>query len=76
MNEDIELTQEDRLNDLTSAYVTLRNTLSTGTIDTEKASALAQLSIAISLLEREAYGESEGEYEEDEDEEDDDEEEV
>lgn len=69
MNEDIELTQEDRLNDLTSAYVTLRNTLSTGTIDTEKASALAQLSIAISLLEREAYGESE--YEEGEEDEED-----
>ncbi|HET6894522.1 MAG TPA: hypothetical protein VFH72_03975 [Candidatus Baltobacteraceae bacterium] len=77
MNEDIELTQEDRLNDLTSAYVTLRNTLSAGTIDTEKASALAQLSIAISLLEREAYSESEGEYEEEEDdEEEDDDEEV
>jgi len=69
MNEDIELTQEDRLNDLTSAYVTLRSTLGTGVVDAEKAGALAQLSIAISLLEREAYGEAE--YEEDEEDEDD-----
>ena len=72
MNEDIELTQEDRLNDLTTAYVKLRNNLGTGAIDPEKATALAQLSIAISMLEREAYGE--GEYEEEEEEEDDEEE--
>lgn len=72
MNEDVELTQEDRLNDLTSAYVKLRNSLGTGAIDPEKATALAQLSIAISMLEREAYGE--GEYEEEEEEEDDEEE--
>lgn len=73
MNEDFELTQEDRLNDLTSAYVNLRNDLGTGAVDPQKASALAQLSIAISMLEREAYGE--GEYEESEDEEEEDEEE-
>ncbi len=69
MNEDIELSQEDRLADLTSAYVKLRNNLGTGAIDPEKATALAQLSIAISMLEREAYGE--GEYEEDEEDEED-----
>lgn len=69
MNDDIELTQEDRLADLTSAYVKLRNDLGTGAIDPGKATALAQLSIAISLIEREAYGESEYEEEEEEEEE-------
>jgi hypothetical protein len=67
MNEELEITQEERLADLTSAYVKLRNDLGTGAIDPGKANALAQLSIAISMLEREAYGE--GEYEEDEEEE-------
>ena len=67
MNEDIELTQEDRLADLTSAYVKLRNSLGTGSVDPDKATALAQLSVAISMLEREGY--AEGEYEEDEEDE-------
>ncbi|HKU67820.1 MAG TPA: hypothetical protein VJP85_08590 [Candidatus Baltobacteraceae bacterium] len=69
MNEDIELTQEDRLADLTSAYVKLRGNLGTGAVDPEKATALAQLSIAISMLERESYAEGEYEEEEEEDEE-------
>jgi hypothetical protein len=73
MNDDIELTQEDRLNDLTSAYARLRDDIGSGAVDPQKATALAQLSIAISLLERESYGE--GEYEEGEDEEEEDEEE-
>lgn len=69
MNEDIELTQEDRLADLTSAYVKLRNNLGTGAVDPEKATALAQLSIAISMLERESYSEDEFEEEEEDEEE-------
>lgn len=69
MNDDIELTQDERLRDLAQAYVELRSTtLGTGAVDPEKAKALAQLSMAMSLLERDAY--AEGEYEEDEDEED------
>ena len=68
MDEDIELTQEDRLADLTSAYVKLRNSLGSGAVDPDKATALAQLSVAISMIEREAY--AEGEYEESEEDED------
>jgi hypothetical protein len=67
MNDDVEVTQEERLQDLARAYVQLRDS-SGGTADPQKAAALAQLSIAMSLLEREAYAEEE--YEEsDEDEE-------
>lgn len=73
MNEDIELTQEERLQDLARVYVDLRES-SGGASDPAKASALAQLSIAMSLLERDTYAEGEyeeeGESEEDEDEED------
>jgi hypothetical protein len=69
MNDEIELTQEDRLADLTSAYVKLRNNLGTGAVDPEKATALAHLSIAISMLERESYGEEEFEEEEEDEEE-------
>ena len=68
MNDDIEITQEERLRDLTQAYAKLRSDIGTGAVDPGKAAALAQLSIAISLLEREAYGEGEDEDEEDEDE--------
>jgi hypothetical protein len=72
MNDDVEVTQEERLQDLTRAYAQLRES-SGGTADPQKAAALAQLSIAISLLERESYAEEE--YEEsDEDEEEDEEE--
>jgi hypothetical protein len=75
MNDDIELTHEERLNDLTSAYVKLRNNIGTGAVDPEKATALAQLSIAISMLEgEESYGEEE--YEEQEEEDEDEEEDV
>ena len=74
MNEDMELTPDDRLSDLTAAYINLRGSMGSGGADAEKATALAQLSIAMSLLEREAY--AEGEYEEGEDEEDEDEEEL
>lgn len=74
MNDDIELTQEERLQDLARVYVELRES-SGGASDPAKASALAHLSIAMSLLERDSY--AEGEYEEeDEGEEDEDEDEV
>lgn len=66
MNDDLELTQDERLRDLTQAYLELRSSLGTGAVDAQKAKALAQLSIAMSLLERDAY--AEGEYEEDEEE--------
>jgi hypothetical protein len=70
MNDDVELTHEERLRDLTQTYVKLRNNLGTGAVDPEKAKALAQLSIAMSLIEREAYGEEDYDEEpEDEDEE-------
>ena len=72
MNDDIELTQEERLQDLARAYVELRES-SGGASDPAKASALAHLSIAMSLLERDAYAEAEYEEDEDEEEEEDDE---
>jgi hypothetical protein len=68
MNDDVEVTHEERLQDLARAYAQLRES-SGGFSDPPKASALAQLSIAMSLLEREAYTEEEDE-ESDEDEED------
>lgn len=73
MNDDIEVTQEERLHDLAQAYVNLRES-SGGAADPQKAAAMAQLSIAMSLIEREAYGESEYEEEEDEEEDEDQEE--
>lgn len=74
MNDPIEVTQDERLQDLARTYMNVRESLGNSN-DAQKAAALAQLSIAMSLIEREAYGE--GEYEEsDEDEEDEDEEEL
>ena len=68
MNNDVEITQEERLQDLARAYERLRVEVSgSGSVDPHKATALAQLSIAMSLLERDAY--SEEEYEEDEEDE-------
>jgi hypothetical protein len=67
MNDDLEVTQEERLHDLAQAYVQLRES-ARGSADPAKASAMAQLSIAITMIEREGY--AEGEYEEDEDGED------
>ncbi|HLI96661.1 MAG TPA: hypothetical protein VKT72_11325 [Candidatus Baltobacteraceae bacterium] len=72
MNDDVEITPEERLHDLARAYVHLREG-SGGIADPQKAAALAQLSIAMSLLEREyAEGEYEESGEDEEDEEDDD----
>lgn len=72
MDDEVEVTQEERLQDLTQAYVQLRES-SGGSADPQKALALAQLSIAMSLIER---GYAEGLYEEGEEgEEDEDEEE-
>lgn len=72
MNDEVEITQDERLQDLTQAYIQLRES-SGGAADPQKALALAQLSIAMSLIER---GYAEGLYEEsEEDEEDEDEEE-
>lgn len=70
MNDDIELSQEERLRDLTKAYVELRNSLGTGAVDAEKARALAQLSIAMTMLEGDEFSEEDFEEDEDEDEED------
>jgi hypothetical protein len=70
MNDDVELTQEERLRDLAEAYVQLRESIR-GSADPAKASAMAHLSIAMSLIEREGY--AEGEYEEEEDDEEEDE---
>jgi hypothetical protein len=73
MDDDLEITQDERLQDLSRVYVQLREA-SGGTGDPQKAAALAQLSIAMSLLER-AYAQAEyeesdeGEEDEDEDEE-------
>lgn len=72
MNDEVEVTQDERLHDLTQAYIQVRES-SGGAADPQKATALAQLSIAMSLIER---GYAEGLYEEsEEDEEDEDEEE-
>lgn len=73
MNDDLEVTQDERLQDLARAYVNVRQSLGDGA-DAPKAAALAQLSIAMSLLEREAFGEEEYEESDEEDEEDEDEE--
>lgn len=75
MNDDVEVTQEERLQDLSQAYLNVRQSLGSAA-DPQKATALAQLSIAMSLIER---GYAEGLYEEseeDEEEEDEDEEEF
>lgn len=69
MNTETGISQDERLTDLSQAYARLRDELNGGvTVDAQKATALAHLSIAISLLEREAYAEEE--YEEDEEDED------
>lgn len=69
MNNGVEISAEERLQDLARAYERLRVEVSGGgNVDPQKATALAQLSIAMSLLERDAY--SEEEYEEDEEDED------
>ena len=69
MTTGIEISTDERLADLSQAYARLRDELNGGaTVDAQKATALAHLSIAISLLEREAYAEEE--YEEDEEDED------
>lgn len=72
MSDDIEVSQDERLQDLAQAYTQLRES-SGGAADPQKASALAQLSIAMSLIER---GYAEGLYEdgEEDDESEDDEE--
>lgn len=71
MNDPIEVTQDERLQDLARAYMNVRESLGNSN-DPQKAAALAQLSIAMSMIEREAY--AEGEYEGgDEDEEEDEE---
>lgn len=72
MNDEVEVTQDERLQDLTQAYIELRES-SGGAADPQKATALAQLSIAMSLIER---GYAEGQYEESEDDEEDEEEEL
>lgn len=71
MNEEVEVTQDERLQDLTQAYIQLRES-SGGAADPQKALALAQLSIAMSLIER---GYAEGLYEEGEEGEEDEDEE-
>lgn len=70
MNDPIEVTQDERLQDLARAYMNVRESLGNSN-DPQKATALAQLSIAMSLIEREAY--AEGEYEEGDEEEEDEE---
>jgi hypothetical protein len=66
MNGSMQISADDRLEDLTQAYSRLREEIKAGaTVDAQKATALAQLSIALSLLERDAYTEEdEDEYEE------------
>lgn len=73
MNDEVEVTHEERLQDLTQAYIQLRES-SGGAADPQKAAALAQLSIAMSLVER-TYAEGLYEEGEDEDEEGDEDEE-
>lgn len=70
MNDEVEVTQEERLQDLSQAYLNVRQSLGNGA-DAQKATALAQLSIAISLIER---GYAEGLYEESEEDEEEEEE--
>ena len=75
MNTQTEVSSEERLADLSQAYGRLRDEVNGGvTVDAQKATALAHLSIAISLLERDAYAEEE--YAEDDEDEDDDEEDL
>lgn len=71
MNDEVEVTQEERLHDLSQAYLNVRQSLGNNA-DAQRATALAQLSIAMSLIER---GFAEGLYEESEDEEEDEDEE-
>lgn len=71
MNDEVEVTQEERLQDLSQAYLNVRQSLGNNA-DAQRATALAQLSIAMSLIER---GFAEGLYEESEDEEEDEDEE-
>jgi hypothetical protein len=73
MNDDIEVTQEERLQDLARAYMNVRESLGNSN-DAQKATALAQLSIAMSLIEREGY--AEGEFEESDEEDEEEEEEL